>query len=96
MSDIIHILAPGQGKKPIGWNQMEDMEALSFPAIYGGQPYHLANNVKISYADQIKWEFRNHDRRACLPEKLAYSAKKKMDETVFSTVMTYLSSERKV
>ena len=41
LSDNIIITAPGQGKKPIAWHLIEDLDELTFPTIFGGYSFNI-------------------------------------------------------
>lgn len=34
--DDVRVMAPGQGKKPIPWNEFPYIDELDFPTMYGG------------------------------------------------------------
>lgn len=90
----IKIIAPGQGKRPISWNQFPYIDELVFPTIYGG---HFLNydKKKISLSKRYKSEIRKVDRRATKPTSLLFKAKRKLDNDVFKSIITALRKRKK-
>ena len=41
MIDRVKIIAPGEGKQPVSWHMIPDLEELCFPRIFGGHPLEL-------------------------------------------------------
>uniref|UniRef100_A0A8D9E244 ATP-dependent DNA helicase n=1 Tax=Cacopsylla melanoneura TaxID=428564 RepID=A0A8D9E244_9HEMI len=78
------VMAPGQGKTPVSWHNVEYLDELSFPKIYGGFP--LDEDKKLSYAQRVKSECRRSDRRACVPRRILFMAKQKLERSVMGNV----------
>ena len=55
------IIAPGENHQPISLLRDEDMDVLSFPTIYCGEPRNF--KFQLTDAQLRKFEIRNHDRR---------------------------------
>lgn len=83
VTDSIKIIAPGQGKQPVPWHMLPDIDELCFPSIYCGHPFNTNN---ISYTERIKSEIRRKDRRSCQPKRLLFMAKKKLEVTCISNI----------
>lgn len=60
--DKIKIIAPGQGKNPVPWHMVEDIDELCFPTIFCGHKLNIPNF--ITYSDRAKSECRRKDRRS--------------------------------
>ena len=41
MIDRVNIIAPEEGKQPVSWHKIPDLEELCFPRIFGGHPIEL-------------------------------------------------------
>ncbi|VEN42006.1 unnamed protein product, partial [Callosobruchus maculatus] len=87
ISDIskIQVIAPGQGKAPVPWHIVDDIDELSFPRIFGGHGFDL-KEYKISYSERCKSEARRRDRRSCRPTRLLYMAKQKLEKACLSSI----------
>ncbi|VEN59518.1 unnamed protein product [Callosobruchus maculatus] len=87
ISDIskIQVIAPGQGKAPVPWHIVDDIDELSFPRIFGGHAFDL-KEYKISYSERCKSEARRKDRRSCRPTRLLYMAKQKLEKACLSSI----------
>jgi hypothetical protein len=86
INNCIKIIAPGQGKQPVPWHAIPDLEELCFPTIFAGNGVEFKNNVKISYTDRVKSESRRLDRRSCVSTRVLYMAKKKMEITCLGNI----------
>lgn len=86
-------IAPGEGKTPVPSYLIEDIDELSFPNIYGGQP--MDETKKLTYAARIKYELRHHERRACIPERLFHMVKRKQELEVHSAISIALRKHKK-
>lgn len=85
INQLDHItIAPGEGRRPLGPNDKENQEELCFPTIFAG--HILDTDKKLSYSDRVKWECRNVDRRSCKPTRLLYMVKRKLEESVHTSV----------
>ena len=82
--DNIHVFAPGQGKLPVPWHAVSGIDELCFFKIYFGHTFHTPE--KFTYNDRVKFETRHRDRRACIPARLLFVAKKKMEMTALASV----------
>lgn len=91
-SHHIQVIAPGQNKNPVPWHMQPDIEELSFPRIYGGVPFTSVG--QISYADRAKSEARRYDRRSCVPTKVLYMAKKKLELACISNINVCLRKKK--
>ncbi|GBM80454.1 ATP-dependent DNA helicase PIF1 [Araneus ventricosus] len=80
----VQVIAPGQGKLPVPWHAVTDIDELCFPKIYCGHKFKTP--PKFSYADRVKFETRHRDRRACVPARLLFMAKKKLEMTCLSSI----------
>ncbi|CAH0384546.1 unnamed protein product [Bemisia tabaci] len=93
LNDRIRIMAPGQGKAPVPWHLQPDLEELSFPSLFCGQPYTPIG--KIYYSERVKSELRRCDRRSCTPTRILYMAKKKMELACLSNINICLRKTRR-
>lgn len=84
----IKIIAPGQHKTPTSWHEILNFDELCFPSIYGGHQYDKSNI--LSYAQRVKSEIRRSDRRSCILRRLLFMAKKKLENSVISSMYTCL------
>ncbi|XP_059142987.1 uncharacterized protein LOC131930491 [Physella acuta] len=84
MVDNVQVFAPGQGKLPVPWHAVNDIDELCFPKIYFGHKFYTPK--KFSYNDRVKFEIRHRDRRACIPARLLFMAKKKLEMTALASV----------
>jgi PIF1-like helicase/Helitron helicase-like domain at N-terminus/UvrD-like helicase C-terminal domain len=84
------VFAPGEGQKPISLLTDKHVEELSFPAIYCGKTRNIRPGVKISYADIVKAELRNRDRRCCSISKIFFMFKKRQINMLKQAVSLYL------
>ena len=82
----IKVTAPGQGKKPVPWHVIEDLDELTFPTIFGGHSFNISKETKLTYTDRAKSECRRRDRRSCKPTRLLYMAKKKLEKTCTASI----------
>ena len=80
--ESIAVLAPGQGKRPVPWHLVSDLDELSFPKIFCGTAF----SSDVSYTDRIKSEIRRQDRRSCIPTRLLYMAKRKLEKMCSSCI----------
>lgn len=78
------IIAPGQGKTPVSWHEVKYIDEISFPGLYGG--FAIDPDRKLSYAQRVKSEVRRRDRRSCIPTRLLYVARQKLERSVISNV----------
>lgn len=74
----IKITTPGQGKKPVSWHLIADLDELTFPKIFVGHALKIPPEVKITYSDRVKSECWRRNRRACTTNRLLYMTKKKL------------------
>ena len=75
ISEDIHIIAPGQDKRPLPWHSLEDIDELCFPRIFGGHIFD--KDKKLTYSERVKYETRHRDRRSCIPTRVLFMAKRK-------------------
>ena len=80
--------APGEGHTPMSLLGDDNVEELSFPAVYCGQKRQL--KIKMSYNDIVKSEIRRYDRRCCDPVKLFFMFRKKEMLALHSAIQIYL------
>ncbi|XP_055856560.1 uncharacterized protein LOC129919626 isoform X2 [Episyrphus balteatus] len=92
-ADCIPIIAPGQGKTPVPWHLYPNLEELCFPKIYCGHPLESSN--KISYSERAKSIARRNDRRGCVPTKILYMAKKKLEQSCLSNINICLRKSKR-
>ena len=78
MIDRVKIIAPGEGKQPISWHKIPDLEEMCFPRIFGRHPMELPQF--ITYNDRVRLESRRVDRRSCTTKRLLFMAKKKLEK----------------
>ncbi|XP_050499980.1 uncharacterized protein LOC126880256 [Diabrotica virgifera virgifera] len=82
-NDNIKIIAPGQGKVPMPWHLVQDIDELCFPKIFGGFPF---NGNNISYSDRIKSEIRRKDRRSCTAHRILFTTSKKTELAISAII----------
>lgn len=81
-------IAPGQGKRPIPSYEIENIDELCYPSLFGGYPTN--ENKKLSYAEVIKFQARNVDGRHRNTTRLLYMAKRKMENEIRNAANIYL------
>ncbi|OXU18641.1 hypothetical protein TSAR_009780 [Trichomalopsis sarcophagae] len=75
ISEDMHIIVSGQEKTPLSWHSLNDIDELCFPRLFG---------------ERVKFESRNRDRRSCIPTRILFMAKKKLDLSVSLSINTCL------
>jgi hypothetical protein len=80
----IKTVAPGQGKPPLPWHMVENIDEFSFPKIFGGHAFDP--NKKLSYASRAKTEVLLNDRRSCIPQRVLFLAKRKLEDSIMSQI----------
>ena len=89
------IIAPGQNKLPVPWHTTADIDELSFPKLFAGFAFDLNVHKKLSYSDRVKSEARRSDRRSCIPTRILYMAKQKLEKACLSSVNICLKKIKK-
>eukprot|EP00732_Lithocolla_globosa_P007759 Lithocolla_globosa_v1_NODE_10252_length_619_cov_2.143617.p1 type:complete len:102 gc:universal NODE_10252_length_619_cov_2.143617:308-3(-) len=57
-----HVVAPGEGKSPLGLWVDEDSEEKAFPGVKR-RPTRAPHSKPVTYSQQVRWELRNIDPR---------------------------------
>uniref|UniRef100_A0ABD2W3B8 RNA-directed DNA polymerase n=1 Tax=Trichogramma kaykai TaxID=54128 RepID=A0ABD2W3B8_9HYME len=78
------VIAPGQNKQPVRWHKLKNYDELCFPKIFGGYPVDKHNI--LTYSERVLFEIRRKDRRSCIPTRLLFMAKKKLEKSVYSNM----------
>ncbi|KAL7304454.1 hypothetical protein TKK_0003249 [Trichogramma kaykai] len=78
------VIAPGQDKQPLPWHKLQNYDELCFPRIFGG--YHFDKQNTLTYSERVLSEIRRKDRRSCIPTRLLFMAKQKLEKSVFSNM----------
>lgn len=94
VSNAVKIIAPGQGQFPEPWHLIDNIDELCFPTIFGGYPFDTDN--KLTYSKRVKSECRRSDRRSCLPTRVLFMAKRKMEKSVTSNINICLKKIKNV
>jgi hypothetical protein len=80
----IKTVASGQGKPPLPWHMVENIDEFSFPKIFGGHAFDP--NKKLSYVSRAKTEVLLNDRRSCTPQRVLFLAKRKLEDSIMSQI----------
>ncbi|KAL7307813.1 hypothetical protein TKK_0000133 [Trichogramma kaykai] len=78
------VIAPGQNKQPLPWHKLKNYDELCFPKIFGG--YHFDKQNILTYSERVLSEIRRKDRRSCVPTRLLFMAKQKLEKSVYSNM----------
>jgi PIF1-like helicase/Helitron helicase-like domain at N-terminus/OTU-like cysteine protease/Helicase len=88
----IKTIAPGQGKAPQPWHMIDSIDELCFPKIFVG--HNFDENKKLSYSNRAKLEAMHNDRRSCIPERILYMAKCKLEKSMMSEINICLRKKK--
>lgn len=83
--NAITVIAPGQGKRPLPWLIYPNLDELCFPKTFLGQSFNTNNE---SYTCRTKSELRRAGRRSCVPTRVLFMAKQKIERECFSCTYT--------
>lgn len=82
--DNVQEIAPGQGRLPVPLHAVSNIDELCFPKIFCGHKFTMP--AKFTYIGRIKLETRYRDRKACIPSRLLFIAKKKLEMTCLASI----------
>lgn len=91
--DNVQIIAPGQNQKPVAWNLIENFDELCFSKIFAGHAFTLP--YFVSYTDRAKSECRRADRRSCIPSRVLFMAKQKVEKQCLANINVYMRKTKK-
>lgn len=90
--NTVVVMAPGQNQKPVSPYSNPDIEFLSFPKIFAGQPRRLTDK-NITLNDTIKWEIRYHQNKI-EPRRVLYLSKVKLFNESFNSIKNAIRKKK--